>query len=156
MRIFKSKHKDCGLENIRNSYSFNLDKKKETIQILCKKICDEIILKCIFSVLTSKEHESIGSPRLDQIFIDFYNIERGYRFLEFTKTDIENHNVQIKENGFLAFPWRRDSLSWMFDIFRNDDFKWRQDINHSITLIKPFNIYFVNGGESFNSLWKIF
>jgi hypothetical protein len=156
MRFSKDKYQYLEFENIKTFYLSNFDRKKETLQIFCKNICNEIILKCIFSVLKSKDHESIGNPRADQLFIDFYTIERGYNFFESVKTNIETHNVLIRENGFLAFPWRRDSLSWMFDQFKNDDFKWEQDTNHSITLIKPFNIYFVNGGNHSIACGKLF
>jgi len=141
---------------IKNFFSSNQNLNKETIQFLCRKICDEINLNYILSVLTSEEHKSLFGPSFDQLFIDFKTIERDYKFFDSVKTNIENHDVKIIKNSFLAFPWRRDSLSWMFEEFSHCDFQWKQDINHSITLVKPFNIYFVNGGNHSIACGRLF
>jgi len=153
---FNKKEKSSEYINIKGFFSSNPNLNKETIQFLCRKICDEIILNYIFSVLTSEEHKSLYGPRFDQLFIDFYTIERDYKFIDSVKTDIENHDVKIIKNGFLAFPWRKDSLSWMFEKFPHNDFQWKQDTNHSITLVKPFNIYFVNGGNHSIACGRLF
>jgi hypothetical protein len=132
------------------------DEQQENLQYLCKKICDDIILKYILSVITSSEHHSMINIRLDQLFIDFYIIERHYNFYNSVKSYIENHTVSLRNNGFLAFPWRRDSLTWMFNKFNKDDFKWQDDFNHSVVSVKPFNIYFVNGGNHSIACGKFF
>ena len=84
---------------------------------------------------------------MNQIFIDFYQKERRYNFCSSVRSEIAEHDVSLKNNGFLAFPWKRDSLSWMFKEFPDENFQWKEDIDHSITLVKPFNIYFVNCGN---------
>jgi hypothetical protein len=142
--------------NIKELFSNNSHINKDTIHFLCRKICDDIIMKYIFSVLTSEEHKSFFSPRLDQLFIDFYINERSYNFYDSVKTNVENHDVNLMNNGFLAFPWKRDSLTWMLNEFSHHDFLWKKDINHSITFVKPFNIYFVNGGKHSIACGRLF
>jgi hypothetical protein len=154
MTRFTKKIKCLEYNNIKKFFLNNSN--KNTIYFLCRKICDEIILKYIFSVLTSEEHKSLYSPRLDQLFIDFYKIERDYNFFESIKANNVNHDVKIAKNGFLAFPWRRDSLTWMLDKFSYNDFEWKQDTNHSITFVKPFNVYFVNGGNHSIACGRLF
>jgi hypothetical protein len=156
MFFYNQKREILEYENIKEFFSYNLIHKKETLQILCKKICDEIILKGIFSVLTSKERQVMMILRLEQIFIDFYMVERDYNFFESVASHVEEHNVLIKDNGFIAFPWCRNSLLWMFEKFRAESFQWEQDVNHSITLVKPFNIYFVNNGNHSIACGKFF
>ena len=142
--------------NIINFYLNNFDNPQKEIQLLCRKICDEIILKYILSVLSTEEHQSIWGPRLDQLFIDFYTTEKEYDFFNSVKTNVENHMVSLKDNGFLAFPWKKRGLVDIFHQFGKSDFCWQQDANHSITLVKPFNIYFVNGGNHSIACGKFF
>lgn len=154
---FIGKQKDSDYLNIRNFFLSNFDETYKKINFLCRKLCDDIILKHTLSVLTSKEDQSIGSPRLDQLFVDFYTVERDYNFYNSTKTHSKNHNVSLRGNGFLSFPWKRQSLSWMFDKFEDKNFICQyNDINHSITLVKPFNIYFVNRGNHSIACGKLF
>jgi hypothetical protein len=172
--IFSNKHECIEYSNIYDFYLYRFHEQQkysqqnninnaflksdipEHIRYLCINICDDIILKYILSVLTSKEHHSLINIRLDQLFIDFYTIDRNYNFFNSVKSNIENHAVSLRENGFLAFPWKKDSLAWMFNQFRKENFIWHEDYNHSITLIKPFNIYFVNGGNHSIACGKFF
>ena len=154
---FIRKREDYGYIIIRDFFLPNFDEPYKKIHFLCKKLCDDIILKHTLSVLTSKEHHSMRSPRLDQLFVDFYTVERDFNFISSTKTYNKNHNVSLRENGFLSFPWRRESLTWMFDKFEDKDFICKyDDIAHSITLVKPFDIYFVNEGNHSIACGKLF
>ena len=156
MKLFQNNRDYSGLNNIKDFFQSNLNDKRISVQVLYNNICNDIIIKYVISVLSSKIHESLGLIRVDQLFIDFYNIEKEYKFLLNESSAIEEHDVILRNNSFLAFPWRKDSLSWMFEKFPNDNFVWKEDENHSITLVKPFNIYFVNGGNHSIACAKIF
>jgi hypothetical protein len=152
------KEKDS-LEYIKETFPYSdVKRKQESILFLCRKICDEIILKRILSILLSQEYQpgESGILRNDMLFVDFYTIEKNYLFTENVKTNIEKHFVELRDNGFLAFPSNRESLIRLFKNFGNDNIPWQSDANHRITLIKPFNIYFVEGGHHSIACGKFF
>jgi len=157
IRSIEMNEYEC-LNNMRIFFStFSKVEKIKKIHFLCKKICDTIILKNILSTITTLENEAIGAceHRCNLLFSDLFdNVNNKYS--EPPYKTIEAHDVSILENGFIAYPSKRETLSKLFDSFDKNDFKWKNDINHSIILIKPFNIYFVVNGNNSIACAKYF
>ena len=117
------------------------------LQNVTNHLCDLVIYKYISSVLLNKEHCSMANLRMEQLFIDFYQIEKDYPFYKYVKTETVEHEMNLNDSAVLSFPWRKDSVLWMLQEIPNSDSVWKEDTNHSITLVKPFNFYFVNNGN---------
>jgi hypothetical protein len=117
------------------------------LQIITNHLCDLVINKIVSSVLLNKEHCLMTNLRMDQLFIDFYQIEKDYPFYKSVKTEIQEHKMNLSNSGVLSFPWRKESVLWMLQEISKSDFIWKEDTNHIITLVKPFNFYFVNNGN---------
>ena len=153
----KQENNFSGINNIKQFFSLNKDKKQKSIQMIYNSICNNMISKFIFSVLSSEEYKSFGTPGLDQLFINFCNAENKDKCSSSVNSEImAEHDVSLRSNSFLAFPWRRDSLSDKFEKMAADGFIWETDVNHTITLVKPFNIYYVNGGNHSIACGKFF
>ncbi|WP_147615789.1 DUF6710 family protein [Treponema pectinovorum] len=117
------------------------------LQNITSHLCDLVIYKYISSVLLNKEHCSMANLRMNQLFIDFCQFEKDYPFCKSVKTEIVEHEMNLNDSAVLSFPWKKGSVLWMLQEIPNSDFVWKEEVYHSITLVKPFNFYFVNSGN---------
>jgi|GEM_PF-5790179 len=118
------------------------------IRSFCNQLCRSISLRYASHLIKNDKHGGIAQMRSDQLFIDFYTIYRCYHFYELSKSSIPEHDVDLSSSGILTFVWDKERLEGRFIDGRKNGFKWKYDsLNHYVTLIKPFNIYIVTGGN---------
>lgn len=120
---------------------------KNEIKTICNQLSRAISLRFGTYVMSHEIHNSLGSIRADQLFIDFYNNYKDYPFYQKSKAEISEHDLDLSSSGIITFPWHKDRLEARLLDGRRSDFKWKCDDNHSVTLINPFDIYIVTGGN---------
>lgn len=116
---------------------------------IASTICSDLIVsKFINSVLKETEHYSLGSLRLEQLFVDFYTKYRNYNFWRKVVFSQNESILDLSKDSILAFPWNKSRLLPLLSDFGQEGFLWKEDtLNHDVTLIAPFNIYFAYSGN---------
>ena len=126
----------------------NQNMTEKEIKVFCKQLCRSISLRYASHLIKYDNHNGIAQMRDDQLFLDLNTLYRDYPSYYLSKSPIEEHNVDLSSSGILTFVWDKDRFDGRLIDGRKNDFKWMYDsINHYVTLIKPFDIYIVTGGN---------
>lgn len=138
----KEHYKNLRIYKELSRYSLN------QLYFITNVCCDSVLNKYIMSVLKEENHFSLGNLRIDQLFIDFYTKYRNFNFYKEVVFSSCNIILDLAKDSVLSFPWNKSRLLSLFEYFINKDSIWKEDsVNHNVIFVKPFNIFFVDGGN---------
>lgn len=134
-------------QHLQAFFSAHSSEKTVLAKRLAAGLCRSVTTKFMFSVLQCEPHRSVAPIRLSQLFVDFVKFRRENPGLRDTHSISVDHTVSLSSAGIIACPWRRDSLDWMLRKFGETTFEWKEDANHQVIRIEPFDMYLTIGGN---------